>query len=90
MPGKQNPLQNVPYYAVFKVFQQGILITNLHNNATKQLPGRCIRMRAHISTKHTEKLNLQKKKKTEGKGKKEHLWPSEITKTLKLDNKASD
>ena len=47
-----------PPAIIDKVFQQGIAITNSHENAIKQLLGRYIRMRALISTKHTEKLNF--------------------------------
>ena len=46
-----------PPAIIDKVFQQGIAITNSHENAIKQLLVRYIRMRAHISTKHTEDLN---------------------------------
>ena len=56
-----------PPAIIDKVFQQGIAITNSHENAIKQLLGRYIRMRAHISTKHTEKLNLQKKQMEKAK-----------------------
>ena len=47
-----------PPAIIDKVFQQDIAITNSHENAIKQLLGRYIRMRALISTKHTEKLNF--------------------------------
>ena len=70
-----------PPAIIDKVFQQGIAITNSHENAIKQLLGRYIRMRAHISTKHTEKLNLQKKQMEKAK-KSTHS----LRKSLKLSN----
>ena len=63
--------------AIFdKAFQQGISITNSHENAIKQLLGRYVRMRAHISTKHTEKLNLKKKQMEKAKKSTYRLWRS--------------
>ena len=56
-----------PPAIIDKVFQQGISITNSHENAIKQLLGRYIRMRAHISIEQTEKLNLQKKQMEKAK-----------------------
>ena len=70
-----------PPAIIDKVFQQGIAITNSHENAMKQLLGRYIRMRAHISTKHTEKLNLQKKQMEKAK-KSTHS----LRRSLKLSN----
>ena len=45
------------------VIQQGISINNPNESAIKKLLGRYIRMRAHISTKHDEKLSQQQKQR---------------------------
>ena len=48
-----------PLPIIDKVFRQGISIQNPNENAIRKLLGRYIRMRAHISTKHNEKLQKQ-------------------------------
>ena len=51
------------------VFEHQIPIRNPNESAVKKLLGRYIRMRAHISAKHQQKLSLQKKQVNKAKEK---------------------
>ena len=51
------------------VFEHQIPIRNPNENAIKKLLGRYIRLRAHISAKHQQKLSLQKKQVNKAKEK---------------------